>query len=99
MKRYLILSFVFVALTACGGSGGGGEGVLAEGDAGVSVDAVVLGHSPEEAAAAAQNPISHEAAFGKTAPILGREASKRFDEDGNLIGVYAIPYVPSKGNP
>lgn len=88
MKRYLILSFILLGLIACDSGGGN---VAGGGTDDVTEETVVLGRSPEDDA-------SHEAAFGHTAPILGKEASKRFDEDGNLIGVYAIPYVPSKGN-
>ncbi len=96
MKRYLIVGLVFLALAACGGDGGGG--VIGGGDEGPSAGPVVSGSSPSGAAAVAPDAASHEAAFGNTAPVLGKGSSKRFDEDGNLIGVYAVPYVPAKGN-
>jgi hypothetical protein len=89
MKRYLILMAILFVLPACGGSGGDDNSFTES----TPITSNQLGAGDGET-----NPsiASHEAAFGDTAPVLGKGSSNRFDENGNLIGIYAVPYVPSK---
>lgn len=86
MKRYLILMAILFALPACGGNGGDDNSFTES----TPTTSSQLGASGGEA-----NPsvASHEAAFGDTAPVLGKGSSNRFDENGNLIGIVASPYM------
>ncbi len=91
MKRYFILSVVCLGLSACGGSGGDvASDALSAAQGSLGQPSIGGGLVPP-------NIESHQASFGNTAPLSGVGKSGRFDENGNLIGVYEIPYVPAKG--
>lgn len=95
MKRYLILMAILFVLPACGGSGGT-DTTGPNNDATGESSAIISGQHAANSNGDTPIITSYEAALGDTAPVLGKGSSNRFDENGNLIGIYAVPYVPSK---
>lgn len=102
MKRYLILMGVALMFTACGGSGGGGgrgsEGELVGPNTVSTGSETPLGDIANIVTSATPSNGADADSPNRAAPA----ADTRFDEHGNIKGVYGVPYVPAKkkqGNP